>query len=279
MAYQRPCSAAAFPAVDAQKCLIACASPAGARVVQAAARARNAGLRARGDRVGEARTRRASPKSEERDLAGTADAPFRRKHEPSPRASEESARTIRPCPKATSLRAVDFDRPDAAASWPPSSTVTCRIIRTTGAVFCIWGTPEPGDVTRVIDELEKAVEAFGEPVVYITRVPENAPAPDAAVRKELDRVMTRITQLCSSYHVGMEGSGFIAAMKRGVLTSLLQPIWRRRMFYVHPTCGDALEVLEGAQRAHASELLAAARRMGLLTRSLEDHAPGISQTS
>jgi hypothetical protein len=143
--------------------------------------------------------------------------------------------------------------------------MACEIVSTYGALFVLWGRPTPADMDRVWAALQTAAEAFGRPVVYITRVPVNAPAPDAAGRARLSELMPGILSVCSSYHVVLEGEGFGAAVKRGILTGMFQLSWRCKTFFVHPTVSEvARNVAPDSQRAVAAILdLAAAR--GLLT--------------
>lgn len=143
--------------------------------------------------------------------------------------------------------------------------MACEIVSTRGAVFTLWGTPNPRDIDRVKQALESAAEECGHPVVYITRVPVNAPAPDAATRARLDELMPSLVQSFSTYHVVLEGEGFAAAFKRGILVGLFQLSWRRKTFFVHANVHEvALNVgreCEAAVRA----VLHLARIKDLLT--------------
>lgn len=139
--------------------------------------------------------------------------------------------------------------------------MACEIISTQGAVFALWGRPTPADMDRVQAALKAAAEACGHPVVYVTRVPVNAPPPDAAARARLDQIMPSIVSVCSSYHVVLEGDGFGAAVKRGILTGMFQLSWRRRTFFVHANVTDvARNVAHEQQRALATLLELAAKR-------------------
>jgi hypothetical protein len=139
--------------------------------------------------------------------------------------------------------------------------MACEIISTQGAVFALWGRPTPADMDRVQAALQAAAEACGHPVVYVTRVPVNAPPPDAAGRARLNELMPGIVSVCSSYHVVLEGDGFGAAVKRGILTGMFQLSWRRKTFFVHATVSEvARNVSPEQQRALADILTLAARR-------------------
>ena len=142
--------------------------------------------------------------------------------------------------------------------------MACELISTLGAVFALWGEPEIKDVDLVKQAVESAAANCGHPVVYVTRVPVNAPAPNAEVRARLEQMMPSILKVCSTYHVVLEGEGFAAAMKRGVLTGLFQLSWRRKTFFVHAKVGEVASNVPLAQQAELSSLLAAAQQRGLL---------------
>jgi hypothetical protein len=128
----------------------------------------------------------------------------------------------------------------------------------------VWGAPQPIDIARVVQALHSAREEQGSPVLFLARVPAEAPAPDRNTRKHIDRALPAFLADCSSYHVVMEGEGFFAAIKRSVLTSSLQPIWRRRMFYVHAHCADVQAALTPAEQTACQQLFELAQKEGLL---------------
>jgi hypothetical protein len=113
-------------------------------------------------------------------------------------------------------------------------------------------------------EVPAAAAKCGHPVVYVTRVPVDAPAPDAKFRAHLEQQMPDLVKSCSTYHVVLEGEGFAAAMKRGVLTGMFQLSWRRKTFFVHAKVDEVASSVPLAQRADVSTLLDAAQRRGLL---------------
>jgi hypothetical protein len=146
--------------------------------------------------------------------------------------------------------------------------MTCEIISTAGGVFALWGKPRVEDMDRVKVAVELAAAACGHPVVYITRVPVDAPPPDAPARARLDQVMPSLIKACSSYHVVLEGEGFGAAVKRGILTGMFQLSWRRKTFFVHADASEVERVVGFEQQRAVRDLLASARGRGLLSRSL-----------
>jgi hypothetical protein len=142
--------------------------------------------------------------------------------------------------------------------------MACEIISTRGALFALWGKPTPDDMDRVRAALQAAADACGHPVVYITRVPVNAPPPDAAARARLDELMPGIVSVCSSYHVVLEGDGFGAAVKRGILTGMFQLSWRRKTFFVHASVNDVARNVGLQEQRAVSTILALAASRGML---------------
>ena len=145
--------------------------------------------------------------------------------------------------------------------------MSCEIITTPGAVFALWGKPVRVDVDRVEAHLRASAEQFGGPVVYITRVPVEAPAPDADVRKYLNSVMPRVIESCSTYHVVLEGNGFLAAMKRGIVTSLFQLGFRGGSFFVHSAVQEVELRVDRKVRPQVAAVIQLADERGLLRRS------------
>jgi hypothetical protein len=143
--------------------------------------------------------------------------------------------------------------------------MACEIVSTKGALFALWGRPTPEDIDRVWDALQVAADACGHPVVYITRLPVDSPPPDAATRARLDQLMPRISAVCSSYHVVLEGEGFGAAVKRGILTGLFQLSWRRKTFFVHAIVKDVARNVGLDQQRAVTAILELAASRGLLS--------------
>lgn len=144
----------------------------------------------------------------------------------------------------------------------------CELISMPGAVFALWGRPTITDIDRVKAELDTAAASCGHPVVYVARIPVDAPPPDARARARIDELMPSVLQVCSTYHVVLEGEGFGAAIKRGILTGIFQLSWRRKTFFVHATAGDVLRSVAPDCKSAVSALLTAAKARGLLTSSL-----------
>jgi len=146
--------------------------------------------------------------------------------------------------------------------------MACEFITTPGGVFALWGEPKISDLERVKAAVEAAAASCGHPIVYVTRVPVDAPAPDAQFRARLEQAMPSFVKACATYHVVLEGDGFGAAMKRGILTGMFQLSWRRKTFFVHAQVAEVAGSVAFEQRAVVTRLLDAADVRGLLTDSL-----------
>lgn len=138
------------------------------------------------------------------------------------------------------------------------------IVSVRGAVFALWGLPTKQDVDQLLAALQAEARECGHPVIYISRVPANQPAPSGEVRKYLGQQVPILAQVLSSCHVVLEGEGFAAALKRGVLTGLFQLSPRRTVFFVHPVASEVPRSLDRALARVAQQLLEVAKARGLL---------------
>lgn len=143
--------------------------------------------------------------------------------------------------------------------------MACEILSVEGAVFALWGKPTKADMDRIVDRIELIAKATGRPIVYVARVPRNGPAPDDDVRAYMNQVRPRFMKSCSSFHTVLEGSGFVSAFKRAVLTGLLQWGFRNGTFFVHETEKSISAKVERFERPIVEALLAKAAAQGLLT--------------
>lgn len=143
--------------------------------------------------------------------------------------------------------------------------MTINLCSVPGAVFALWGQPTVADVDNLLNELRLCAQRNGGPIVYVARIPTASPVPSAEVRKHIDRHMTELVGLCASYHAVMEGSGFVAALKRGVLMSMQQIAGRSKLFFVHSTAEEIFEKLERSRAPVVRRLLLVAARNGWLS--------------
>jgi len=96
-------------------------------------------------------------------------------------------------------------------------------------------------------------------------VPAHQPAPSAEVRRYLGQLVPTLEEALSSCHVVLEGEGFAAALKRGVLTSFfLLGSRRETAFFVHSVVSEVPRGLERALAHVAHQLLEVAKARGLL---------------
>ena len=151
--------------------------------------------------------------------------------------------------------------------------MACEIISVEGAVFVLWGKPTKQDMDRVADRVELIAKASKRPIIYITRVPTAAPPPDAEVRQYMNANMPRMVKACSTYHVLLEGSGFVSAVKRAILASVLQLGWRNGTFFVHENEKGVFAKVERNMRADVDAILQLAQSRGLLTAPPPEDVP------
>lgn len=142
--------------------------------------------------------------------------------------------------------------------------VACEVISVDGAVFVVWGQPTKQDLDEVVKRVESAAAEAGRPVVYITRVPADAPAPEGDVRAHMNALIPRFVKVCSSYHAVLEGQGFVSAIKRMVLASIFQFGFRSGTFFVHDSERSILDKVEPGARRAVESILARAAEKGLL---------------
>lgn len=143
--------------------------------------------------------------------------------------------------------------------------MSCEILSSEGAVFVVWGkVTTKQDIDRVFDRIKLIYETTGERVLYVTRVPPDAQPPEADARAHLDKLLPTAIEMCTSYHVVLEGTGFIAGMKRAVLAGLFQISWRKGMFFVHSVPKELIFKLDRAQRPVGEKILQLAEARGLL---------------
>ena len=142
--------------------------------------------------------------------------------------------------------------------------MACEILILDSTVFALWGKPTKGDLDRVLSTVEQQAQSAGHPVVYIARIPQDAPAPEGEVRAHMNALMPRFIKSCSSYHALLEGSGFVSAIKRAVLAGLLQFGFPKGTFFVHDDKKRIFEKVSVAQRPKIEAILELAARKGLL---------------
>jgi hypothetical protein len=152
--------------------------------------------------------------------------------------------------------------------------MACQIISCDGAVFALWGKPTTNDLELVCNEVKQMAGRMGRPIIYLTRVPVDSPAPDPVARQRLNELIPEFQRACSSYHVVLEGVGFVSSLKRAILASLMQFGWRRGTFHVHASAKEVKFSVPREFRGDAEAILALAERQGLLS-ALEPIAPSV----
>lgn len=139
------------------------------------------------------------------------------------------------------------------------------IVSVRGAVFALWGVPTSDDMDRLAETLQAEVRECGHRVIYVSRVPASQPAPSGEARRRLDQLVPKIEGALSSCHVVLEGEGFAAALKRGVLTGIfLLGSRRETAFFVHSLVREVPRRVESSLAHVAHQLLEVAKARGLL---------------
>ena len=118
---------------------------------------------------------------------------------------------------------------------------------------------------RIVDAMQAEARECGHGVIYISRVPATQPAPNAEVLRYLAKQMPKLSEAISSSHVILEGEGFAAALKRGVLTGIFQLLGSRgTTIVVHSVASEVPRRLESAAGQVVNQLLEVAKAQGLL---------------
>lgn len=145
--------------------------------------------------------------------------------------------------------------------------MACETIEQDGIFFALWGRPTIEDFEKVLSGIRQAVERRGKPVTYVSRVPYGAPPPDAEVRRYIAQIMPEVLANCSTFHVVLEGDGFVAALKRGVMLSIFQICRQRGTLFVHSTCDEVLKCIDEGHLPGLRVLFRRARDKGMLQRT------------
>ena len=103
-----------------------------------------------------------------------------------------------------------------------------------------WQGAQLGDPASLMERVRAAKSESNGPLVYLAIVPSADPLPDQPLRAELARQLKELTELCACVHLVLEGSGFGAAAKRAVATSMFLMTGRHRRVTAHATVHEAL---------------------------------------
>lgn len=143
--------------------------------------------------------------------------------------------------------------------------MTCETLRHQNIYFVLWGTPEVADFDRILWDVRHLVRETGRSAVYIARVPAGAPAPDARVRSYMSQLAPEFFTVCSSFHVVLEGIGFVAAVKRSVMIGLFQLSKHRGILHLHESPAKLLERAPRDEAPAMRTLLNQASSAGMLS--------------
>jgi hypothetical protein len=142
--------------------------------------------------------------------------------------------------------------------------MTCETVGTDRTLLVVWGIADLGDAERVAQQVRLRIELTGKPILYVMRLPVDCPAPSAEVRRHIAVYMPDLVASVDQYHVILEGDGFAAATKRGVLTGLSRFWQKRGVFHVHSTVQQFERKVSPEWRADVTRLLHLAEQRRLL---------------
>jgi hypothetical protein len=135
-----------------------------------------------------------------------------------------------------------------------------------GGLFVLrWGAePEAGDVERYANEVEKARQGHGGPVVGLFIMPPDSSAPGDAFRKAQAAKLPQIMSNMSYAVAVFEGAGFVSSLKRSALVAILLLAPKRYPIHVRATVEEALiRKPAGPIEFDAQRALAELRRLKL----------------
>jgi hypothetical protein len=89
----------------------------------------------------------------------------------------------------------------------------------------------------------------------------------------VSQIMPEVLASCSSFHVILEGDGFVAALKRGVMLSIFQMCRQRGILFVHSNCEEVHKHIDQRKGMALKHLLQRARDLGMLDRTPQTVAP------
>ena len=109
-------------------------------------------------------------------------------------------------------------------------------------VFVVrWGkTPEVPDVPRYCEEIARARQEQGKPLVGLFIMPPDSTAPDDVFRKAQARKLPEIMSHLKYAVAVFEGVGFVSSLKRSALAGILLLAPKRHSIYVRSTVEEAL---------------------------------------
>jgi hypothetical protein len=131
--------------------------------------------------------------------------------------------------------------------------MACEILDYKQVLFVLWGKPELADLERIRERVATLRPIVG-PLVFIARVPVGAEPPSDEMRKEMARTMAEVVPQFVSYHAVFEGTGFVSAAKRAVLSTLFLASRMRAKYYVH---AHMYEVASAVSPSMCNDVIAA----------------------
>jgi hypothetical protein len=147
-----------------------------------------------------------------------------------------------------------------------------------GLIAIRWGEiPEPADVAAYAEEIARARESAGEPIVAVFVMPPESGAPPEDFRKvqaaQLPAIMANLEFAVAVF----EGTGFMTSLKRSALVAILLLAPKRHPIYVRSSIEDALlHDPPKPIRFNAFKAIEELKRRGIVARRPSSIAPGVA---
>lgn len=137
----------------------------------------------------------------------------------------------------------------------------CHVVVKGRAVLAEWSVTDApclADLDRIMSAAARAHQEAGARVVFVSRVPSQAPVPDAAFRDAMNRKMSAFLEDITQFHAVMEGTGFVNTTKRAVVSTLYLATGRRKTFFVHDRLRGVISSVPAEARQDVLDLVLAA---------------------
>ncbi len=136
--------------------------------------------------------------------------------------------------------------------------MSCSIDTSGSVALVVWDVPEVADLGRILRVMDRLRTDAGTRCPLISRIPDGSAPPDETVRKQFIAQMPRLVEHCSALHAVVEGSGFMATVKRCAVSSISLATGLRQFLFVHANAAAIPATLPaeapGAQRAMSDAL-------------------------
>jgi hypothetical protein len=142
--------------------------------------------------------------------------------------------------------------------------MTIRSTFNDGVHIVRWKEPQLADIVPLVNEVRRAREKHGKPIVGIAIMPTDSAPPSDEARMAMGRSMNDILQSIETVHFVMEGRGFAHSIKRSALSGVLLLGGKRGRVVVHSKVEEALREIAPRLTVTPREFEDRARKSGVL---------------